>query len=603
MVKAPPDDSVTRRLALDPGRSFIVQAPAGSGKTELLTRRFLTLLAEVEEPEEIVAITFTRKAAGEMQSRILSALELAADDTPPTEPYRFDTWQLARSARKRDATRSWQLLRHPARLRVQTIDALNAELTWRMPLLSKFGSQPDITEQPQPLYEQAARQTLALLEDGGAAAEAVMQLLRHLDNHVPRTINLIAELLPRRDQWLRHTGAGGASARLRTLLEAAIGEEIRGTLRPLSAALPPGVGPELAALAGDAAKVLQAQAEHSAIIHCARMHDLPGIEPGDVPAWQGIAELLLTQQNTWRKQVNVRQGFPPEASAAKARVHRILGALAACESLRARLAWVRLLPEPRYPEAQWQALDALITVLPMAAAQLQLIFSEHAEVDYPEVAMRALAALGAAARPTDLGLTLDHRIRHLLVDEFQDTSMNQFALLERLTAGWEQADGRTLFLVGDPMQSIYRFREAEVGLFLRAQESGLGQIALQPLTLTANFRSQAGLVDWFNDTFHEVLPQTADIASGAVPYSRTEARRPALSGRAVTLHPVLEPAARLATVPGWEAAQVCEVVRATRQQSPEASIAVLARNRSQLVGSVRALRDADCASAPWNSSH
>jgi len=84
--------------------------------------------------------------------------------------------------------------------------------------------------------------------------------------------------------------------------------------------------------------------------------------------------------------------------------------------------------------------------------------------------IRADRALGDEQAPTDLSLRLDYQIKHLLVDEFQDTSQNQYTLFSKLTAGWTPGDQRTLFLVGDPMQSIYRFREAEVGLFLQAWE-------------------------------------------------------------------------------------------------------------------------------------
>ena len=119
-------------------------------------------------------------------------------------------------------------------------------------------------------------------------------------------------------------------------------------------------------------------------------------------------------------------------------------------------------------------------LLPRAVAQLRLVFQAHNKVDFTEVAQGALRALGEPEMPTDLALALDYRIRHLLIDEFQDTSISQYELVTRLTAGWEPGDGRSMLMVGDPMQSIYRFREAEVGLFLRARAAGIGNITFAP---------------------------------------------------------------------------------------------------------------------------
>lgn len=125
-------DAAERERALDPARSFIVQAPAGSGKTELLIQRYLVLLARVEQPESVVAITFTRKAAGEMRRRVLDALESAFGPAPEA-PHEALTHRLACAVAARDAARLWRLSENPSRLNIRTIDSLSASLTGRMP--------------------------------------------------------------------------------------------------------------------------------------------------------------------------------------------------------------------------------------------------------------------------------------------------------------------------------------------------------------------------------------------------------------------------------------------------------------------------------------
>ena len=188
---APVADAAERARALDPRQSFIVQAPAGSGKTELLVQRYLRLLKTVEQPEEILAITFTRKAAAEMKRRVLEGLPsvLAPDAIADIAP----------------------------RLRVQTIDALCASLTRQMPVLARFGAQPEIVDDARELYHEAARRTLALAP-ANAPAE---HLLAHLDNNLDTAGGLLAAMLARRDQWLRKTG--GAPTRVE--LEAAFAAE------------------------------------------------------------------------------------------------------------------------------------------------------------------------------------------------------------------------------------------------------------------------------------------------------------------------------------------------------------------------------------------
>jgi ATP-dependent exoDNAse (exonuclease V) beta subunit len=228
------------------------------------------------------------------------------------------------------------------------------------------------------------------------------------------------------------------------------------------------------------------------------------------------------------------QGFPAATQArgdeqqrrkaAKQRTEELLGALVAHEPFVAALQDLRALPPVAYDPTQWAFIEALAALLPLALAQLELTFRRYGAADFTQLAQGAIQALGEPDAPTDLALALDYRIQHLLIDEFQDTSFTQFELLRRLIAGWQPGDGRTLFAVGDPMQSIYRFREAEVALFLRARHGGVAGLALTPLTLQVNFRSQGALVQWVNNVFEQVLPQREDERSGAVSFTLSVAQ-------------------------------------------------------------------------------
>lgn len=540
-------DQQARRRAIDPSGSFIVQAPAGSGKTELLAQRYLGLLARVDEPEEIVAITFTRKAAAEMRGRILEALRRGRDDPPPHAEHERRTWDLARAAIARDGERGWRLLELPTRLRVHTIDALCATLTRRMPLESGFGAQPAITERAAELYREAARETVRLVDAGDAWAEEVGGLLRHLGNDLTRLEGLLAEMLARRDQWLVHASAVDGSSG-RRLMEEALARMVEEALAEAAASCPAAM--DVAELAAVCRVAAEQGRDVEALLPLCDLAGMPGVDAASLPVWRALAGLLLTTEGEWRRAVNQKQGFPPSSKGqdaadkasrkeAKERATALLEELREgdCEAFRQALHSARRLPDPRYDDAAWQALASLCRVLRLAAANLRLVFAREGEVDFAEIAFAALRALGPPEAPTDLALSLDYRLRHLLMDEFQDTSLPQFELLRRLTAGWIPGDGRSLFLVGDPMQSIYRFREAEVGLFLRARRHGVGEIGLEPLWLEANFRSSAAVVDWVNRSFAALMPAQENIAAGAVPYSAAVSVHPARGDDGVRVHP------------------------------------------------------------------
>jgi ATP-dependent exoDNAse (exonuclease V) beta subunit len=150
-------DEIAREHAIDPARSILLRAPAGSGKTTVLTQRLLRLLAQVDAPEEILAITFTRKAAAEMRERVLKVLH---GDIDPNHPQAERLQALAKAVRTRDSERGWGLADNPGRLRVQTIDSFNFWLASQLPIASKAGGALVVAERPDEVYRRAARRVL-----------------------------------------------------------------------------------------------------------------------------------------------------------------------------------------------------------------------------------------------------------------------------------------------------------------------------------------------------------------------------------------------------------------------------------------------------------
>ncbi|HIN82076.1 MAG TPA: DNA helicase UvrD [Chromatiales bacterium] len=579
-------DADARAQALDVTRSWIVQAPAGSGKTELLTQRYLALLARVSQPEDVLAITFTRKAAAEMRRRILNALDCARSQPCPALAHQRQTWELAKKVLVQDDRCEWALRDSPSRLRIQTIDSLCASLVRQMPVTAGLGAVPATTTEPDPLYREAARATLVRLESGHNGCASVRCLLGHLDNNVMRTETMVALMLAKRDQWLRHVADPGDFRIGRESLEAVLRSLVKETLLQARSLLVQSPFVDLLESVQYAARNCQKADQDSPIRHCLGLRDWPEAAYEALPQWQGLATLLLTDKDQWRATVSVQVGFPAKTAGKDAAQKQefdlrkqafleLLSELRGNESMRLALASIRRVPAPCYQDDQWQVLEALFEVLRIAVAELKLIFQAQGQADFSEVMMASVVALGHPDNPSDLALQLDHRIQHLLVDEFQDTSITQFGLFEKLVAGWQSDDGRTLFVVGDPMQSIYRFREAEVGLFLRARRHGIGDVPLHPLQLSVNFRAVSGLVDWFNQTFKQVFPSTDNITTGAIRYAMADALGQDQAD--IQIHPFI------GADGDQEPARVLAIIDRIRHIEPTASIAILVRSRTHLV--------------------
>jgi ATP-dependent helicase/nuclease subunit A len=588
------EDDLSRKQALEQ-RSFIVEAPAGAGKTELLTQRFLTLLETVEAPEEIIAITFTNKAASEMKSRIMNGLQMAASGEMPELAHKKTTFELGQKVLARSAQLQWNLLNTPSRLRIYTIDSLSANLARQMPLLSRFGTQPGVRDDPRIHYEEAATRAIDHLEHSDYG-KIVHDALHYFDNDTYKLTQLLADMLAKRDQWLPYTQSQNTAQAAETALATMISADIQSAANILT----PRFQQALMPIARFAASNLPSDAPIAQLLDW----DTPIAAQTDyLKQWQALADLLLTSTGTLRKRLDKNMGLPAtdEAKPYKDELLAIIETMRQTRGTEEILARLHLLPSPKQDADTWQMIATLAQLLHIAVGELWLVFQTYGEVDFVEISHRALMALeDTAGNATDLALKLDYRIQHLLVDEFQDTSPSQIKLIQALTRGWQTGDGRTLFCVGDPMQSIYRFRKANVGLFLRVAQQGIGHIKLTSLKLWRNNRSTPPVVDWVNTTFAQVFPTQDSITRGAIHYRPFVATKTSEVGAGVTVHAILDDQATIeeadeesllpSDVRQLEADRIIEIIQQTRASNPEAKIAVLVRARSHLKALVTEIR-------------
>ncbi len=598
-----PIDESQRQQTLETGRSFLVQAPAGSGKTELLTSRLLKLLAEVDEPEQILAITFTLAATAEMRERVIGALH-EAQSTAETADESLKI-KLARRALAHDSKQQWNLLQQPERLNIQTIDSVCLTIAHQTPLLSRLGGSLSPTDKPQPLYTLAARRTLACLGAKEPLNTALRALLQLRGTNLRDCQNLIAEMLDKRDQWGDLLPLDWPA--IRTALEAPLRNTHREAIQKAQSlfSTEPDLTQELMALLSHACSNVDPDSRLNALQHVSAIHHL-----ADQTHWSALCHFLLTKGGTWRKQANADIGFEAGkiGQPAKLRYKSLIDRLNANPAFLDVLGGLNDLPPQEYNEEDWQMLQHAVVILRYAIAELRLVFAERQIVDFVELGLAARQVLrDDEGNPTELAADLAARWPHLLVDEFQDTSRSQYELFALLAGGWVSEGRGSCFLVGDPMQSIYMFRQAEVELFERTRRHGLGEgtaaVHMSPLQLQTNFRSHAGLVDRLNEVFAQVFgPATGEDYQ--VTFAPSTAQTPAPVGKTgVTVWPFFRPsgtdpeAKRVAEEA--EAKRVVSIitghwpaVKAAQREGGEFKIAVLVRARAHLELIAQTLRHA-----------
>ena len=482
-------DASARLEALNPAESFIVEAPAGSGKTDLLVKRYLKLLETVQRPEEILAITFTRKAAREMKERVL------AERAPVNPDQILDPYQM------------------------MTIDSFCRMIVSLAPLKSPVLT-ASMLEDDMPLRQAFLDSLLNLIAQQDEGAADLCALFQYFDNQLVTVRDLLFDLLKSREEWLP------------IVLQAR--------------------------QHGDAAALQQKCIQK---LQEAAWQEWLSLEPaayresfGEERNLKAIAERILTQKDEVRK--CIKEEVPP--------------------------AFVDfLIKVKRLPEASMSAtslLPILLRLLPLVAAHLQVLLQEKQWTDFHDI---ALSAVNLLENEPEIMQRLDNKIKHILVDEFQDTSNLQFRLLQAVTADWQSGDGRSLFLVGDPKQSIYGFRHANVGLFLQARAQGIGAITLKPLLLQRNFRSDQAIIHFINRVGQRIFPAEADPVLGKVVFMGSAPQREFAGAPGIQQHFF---AGSL-----QEADGLARQIGTLQAQHPDQNIAILVRARSHFAEIIRAL--------------
>ncbi len=503
-MTTPPADQAIRDQALDPGEGFHLEAPAGSGKTSVLLARFLTLLARVDTPEEMLALTFTRKAAGELRARVMALLWERLDPAPDASPLDLKLRELAAEVFRRHGDGA-QIKLTPERLPIMTFHGFCAQLLKLAPQEAGVPLAFKLLEEDEARWLKAEaleelRQRLNARPSRDPVRQALVRRLVRLNNDWRRLAKELHGLLGRRDSladFLDLARVSRDAAAYQHLLE----ERFRMVLLPSLEDLRTGLaGSGLGKVWADFWAALQGSPNGNLILP-----ELPGCGPVDLSAWQAISHVLLTaSQGEPRKRLSPKDGFPEGfdqktwAPLIKEVPLPVVSFLKRCRDL-----------TPAGASAEEAAaLQDLVILLGEALGVYEQLCVRQGALDFVDLEAATLNLL-KEDDPSEIMLRLDWRLKHLLVDEFQDTSVNQMHLLCRLMAGWQAGSGRTLMVVGDPKQSIYGWRQAKPRLFMASRHGlpcGAAEpLPLTPLKLTTNFRATQTLIVWTNEVFEDTV--------------------------------------------------------------------------------------------------
>ncbi len=473
--------------ALDPSRSVVVEACAGSGKTWLLASRIVRLLLSGVAPGAILAITFTRKAAREIEERVIAWLHLLATGSDrQVGDFLAERGVTPDEASLRDARRLYEkLLTAQPCLAVNTFHGWFLQLVDAAPLSANL-SGATLVDADSRLFDEFWQSFAACLQK---APESVLtaSFLRLLDDAgLEATRRLMRRALDRRSEWLAMSGGG----------EDAV-DRVTDALRQLLGAGEPGEA--LAAFfAADWTPDWQAylgllETSDTATDAACAAHVRAALAATDPAAcFARLCASVLTASGSLRKReitAAAAKRFTPVGAARLVDLHQCLGGrLIDC---RERQNAARILAFNR---------DAL-RVFAAFLAHVEAFKKARRQIDFVDAEWNVLQLLRDEQTAAFLQARLDARYRHVLLDEFQDTNPLQWQILLAWFEAYSDAARPAIFLVGDPKQSIYRFRRAEPRLFTVAADFLTREFSAVRCEQDVTRRNAQAIIDVVNALF------------------------------------------------------------------------------------------------------
>lgn len=471
-------------IACNPANSVVVEACAGSGKTWLLTARLFRLLLSGARPDQILAITFTRKAAQEMQERLFGLLRecaLLSDDKLST--LLTERGAVANEANLNKARAlAGEVLTNSRGVTIDTFHGWFASLCQMAPLASGFSRQSEPTDQTLFWMDMAIDVfTANLLNDQSELLPAFDTLVSQMDRAVVRQV--LQHALTNRvacSLWLHNSEAPP----LNRVFEIGEGEQW-----PVEVLNNRHFLEQWQQAARWLALGTAKQQGHAVDIEKALTALREGAHAADV--FEQLKAVCLTAKNEPSK------NFFKMTAGQKTAVDET-DYVRTLEGLALQTAQALQLEKDQLDMQATAALAQLIEPLFDTYKSIKL---EQGLCDFDDLEATALRMLMNDEQRAYMQQKLDTRVRHLLVDEFQDTNPVQWNILKLWLQDYSGDDKPSVFLVGDPKQSIYRFRRAEARLFNHARAWLVEHFAAKTLESDSTRRCARSVVDVVNAVF------------------------------------------------------------------------------------------------------